>query len=274
MAEGGAQDVFAVAPAYEAYIGRWSRPVAREFVRWLGVPPGRRWLDVGCGTGALTEVLVEVGAARAVVGVDRSGGFVQHARHGRFDAEVTFVEGDAQALPVPSAEFDAVVSGLVLNFVPEPRRMVAEMVRAARPGSTVALYVWDHAGRMELIARFWDVAREIDPTAATLDESDRFREACAPERLETTFRGAGLVDVLTRAIDVPTVFQNFEDYWRPFLGGQGPAPAYLASVPEDRRAQIREGLRARLPVGADGAIRLSARAWAVRGTRAGSASTR
>ena len=115
------QDVFAVAPAYEAYIGRWSRPVAREFVRWLEVPPRRRWLDVGCGTGALTEVVVEVGEARSVVGVDPSAGFVQHARTRSFGtAEVQFLQGDALALPVGSVDFDVVVSGLVLNFVPEP----------------------------------------------------------------------------------------------------------------------------------------------------------
>src|SRR5215813_4436506 len=145
------RDVFAVAPAYDAYIGRWSRPVAREFVRWLAVPTGQRWLDVGCGTGALTEVLVESGGARSVVGVDPSQGFIEYARTRRFgDAEVTFWVGDAQSLPVESGSFDAVVSGLVLNFVPDRAQMLAEMVRAARPGSTIALYVWDASGGMQL----------------------------------------------------------------------------------------------------------------------------
>jgi SAM-dependent methyltransferase len=267
----GRHDVFSVAPAYEAYIGRWSRPVAREFVRWLGVPARRRWLDVGCGTGALTEVLVEVGEARSVVGVDPSAGFVQHARARTFGtAEVQFLQGDAQALPVGAVDFDAAVSGLVLNFVPDRARMVAEMARAARPGGTVALYVWDASGGgMELLSRFWEVVTRTDPSSAALEESARFRDICAPEPLQTLFTGAGLANVATRSIDIPTTFRDFEDYWTPFLGGQGPAPAYLASLPEDRRDAIREGLRSSLPVSSDGSIRLNARAWAVRGTRPG-----
>lgn len=267
----GPHDVFAVAPAYEAYIGRWSRPVAREFVRWLEVPAGRRWLDVGCGTGALTEVLVELGGASSVVGVDRSDGFVRHSRERTFAAAVTFAEGDAQALPVPSDAFDVVVSGLVLNFVPEPARMLAEMTRAAKPGGRVALYVWDQAGGMELIARFWDAARRLDPTAAVLDEQSRFREVCAPGPLQSLLEAAGLTGVTTRPIDVPTVFGSFDDYWAPFLGGQGPAPAYLAAVDEDRRIAIRETLRKSLPVAGDGTVRLNARAWAVRGIKPGAA---
>jgi SAM-dependent methyltransferase len=261
------RDVFAVGSAYEAYIGRWSRPAAREFVRWLGVSPGARWLDVGCGTGALSGVLVEAGGARSVVGVDRSAGFVQHARERVPSAEVTFLEGDAQALPVPSDEFDAVVSGLVLNFVPEPPRMVAEMVRAARPRSTVALYVWDMSGGMEMVARFWEGVTQVEPSAESQNEASRFLAWCAPGPLEQLFASAGLEEVLTRPIDIPTVFRDFDDYWLPFLGGQGPAPAYLMSLPADRRAAIREVLRRILPAGPDGSIRLNARAWAVRGRK-------
>jgi SAM-dependent methyltransferase len=261
--------VFTVAPAYEAYIGRWSRPVAREFVQWLEVPARRRWLDVGCGTGALTEVIVEDGGARSVVGIDPSASFLQHALARSFEtAEVQFLQGDALALPVGSVDFDAVVSGLVLNFVPEPTRMIGEMVRAARPGGTVALYVWDvSTGGMELIARFWEAATAVDPDADTPDEAQRFKELCAPEPLEALLTGAGLSDVAGRAIDTPTVFRDFDDYWTPFLGGQGPAPSYLASLPADRQDAIREKLRSRLPVSPDGTIRLNARAWAVRGTK-------
>jgi SAM-dependent methyltransferase len=265
----GTLDVFAVAPAYEAYIGRWSRPVAREFVRWLGVPAGSRWLDVGSGTGALTDVLVEVGGARAVVGVEPSPGFVRHARGRSYGAtEVQFLEGDAQALPVASGEVDVGVSGLVLNFVPDRPRMVSEMARAVRPRGTVALYVWDASGGgMELITRFWEAVVEVDPACSAIAEADRFRDVCAPEPLRALFGGAGLGAVETRAIDVPTVFRDFEDYWTPFLGGQGPAPAYLASVSEEQRNAVRERLRRILPAAADGTIRLNARAWAVRGTK-------
>jgi SAM-dependent methyltransferase len=267
--EQGSRNVFAVGSAYEAYIGRWSRPVAREFVRWLGVTPGARWLDVGCGTGALSEVLVEAGGARSVVGVDRSAGFVQHARERGHTSAMTFLEGDAQALPVPSDGFDAVVSGLVLNFVPEPPRMAAEMVRAARPGSTVALYVWDMSGGMEIVARFWEGMTQVEPSAESQNEASRFRAVCAPGPLEQLFAGAGLGEVVTRPIDIPVVFRDFDDYWLPFLGGQGPAPAYLMSLPAERRAAVREALRRMLPPGPDGSIRLNARAWAVRGRKPG-----
>jgi SAM-dependent methyltransferase len=231
--------------------------------------PGQRWLDVGCGTGALSEIVLEVGGARAVVGVDRSVGFVQHARERSHSAELTFLEGDAQALPVASDGFDAVVSGLVLNFVPEPPRMVAEMVRAARPGGTVALYVWDMTGGMEILARFWEGVTSVDPSSTAQNEAYRFQAICAPEPLRTMFGQAGLEEVETRAIDVPAVFRDFDDYWLPFLGGQGPAPAYLMSLPEDRRTAVRDALRRMLPAGPDGAIRLKVRAWAVRGRKPG-----
>ncbi|HTS79478.1 MAG TPA: methyltransferase domain-containing protein [Myxococcaceae bacterium] len=263
------RDVFTVAPAYEAYMGRWSRPVAREFVHWLAVPAGRRWLDVGCGTGALSEVLMKAGGASTVVGVDRSAGFVEHARHLGLTAEMRFLEGDAQALPVSSGDFDAVVSGLVLNFVPDRARMVAEMARAARPGGVVALYVWDMSGGMELVARCWEAVKQVDPGAEAHDESARFRAICAPDPLAALFAATGLEDVTTRSIDVPTVFRDFDDYWKPFLGGQGPASAYLVSLPEERRTAVRETLRARLTPGPEEAIRMNARAWAVRGRAPG-----
>ena len=155
----------------------------------------------------------------------------------------------------------------MLNFVPEPSAAVAEMARVARPGATVALYVWDYAGRMELMRHFWDVAGELDPRAVELDEGRR-SPVCRPEPLAHLLRQAGLGDVAGRAIDVPTVFRDFDDYWTPFLGGQAPAPRYCMSLDEDARQVMRERLRARLPVRPDGSIALVARAWAVRGWKA------
>ena len=258
---------WAVGAAYESYVGRWSRLVARELLRWLCVPAGARWLDVGCGTGTLAQAVLAQAAPSGVVGVDRSSGFAAHARASTADDRVVFQVADARALPVADGGFDAVVSGLVLNFVPEPERMVAEMARAARPGSVVALYVWDYAGGMELMRRFWDAAKALDPRAAALDEGVRF-PVCAPAPLEALFTSAGLSAVETRAIDVQTPFRDFDDLWSPFLGGQGPAPGYVMSLPEDRRVALRETLRGSLPVAADGSIPLAARAWAVRGSKA------
>ena len=266
MAGQDRHDTWSEGDAYEAYVGRWSRAVAREFLRALGVPEGREWLDVGCGVGAVVQAIVERAAPAAVVGVDRSEGFVASARKRIGDPPVRFELGDAQALPVPSGAFDAVVSGLVLNFVPDPQRMLSEMARAARAGGTVALYVWDYAGGMELMRRFWDAAKAIDSAAAALDEGARF-PVCAPAPLAALLGDAGLAGIATFAIDVPTVFRDFDDYWAPFLGGQGPAPGYAMSLPEARRDELRERIRTAMPVGPDGSIRLMARAWAVRGEK-------
>jgi SAM-dependent methyltransferase len=264
MTDAARHDVWAQGAGYERYIGRWSRPVAAAFLDWLSVPPHKAWLDVGCGSGALSQRIVEAAAPAAVVGIDSSEGFVAHARAHVADQRAAFRVGDAQALPVGDAEFDAVVSGLVLNFVPDQPKAVAEMRRAARPGGTVALYVWDYAGEMQLIRRFWDAAGALDPAARELDEAVRF-PICRPEPLRTLFEGAGLRGVATKAIDVPTVFADFDDYWSPFLGGQGPAPGYCVKLPEPARGALRERLRTALPPARDGKIHLTARAWAVRG---------
>ncbi len=259
-------DVWASGAAYEPYVGRWSRLVAKEFLSWLAVPPGKRWLDVGCGTGALSGMIVAMASPAQVDAVDRSDGYVAYAREQVKDPRVRFEVADAQALPSAAASYDAVVAGLVLNFVPGPGPAVAEMARVARPGATVAAYVWDYADKMELMRRFWDAAVALDPAARDLDEGRRF-PLCRPEALAALFREAGLTDVEPRAIDVPTVFRDFDDYWTPFLGGQAPAPGYAMSLDEARRAALRDHIRAALPVAADGSIRLIARAWAVRGVR-------
>jgi SAM-dependent methyltransferase len=268
MAPGPVHDVWALGAAYDAYIGRWSRPVARELLRWLGLPPGASWLDVGCGSGTLVAEILEHAAPWAVVGVDRSEGFVAHARARFSDVRASFRVGDAQALPVDHGAFDAVVSGLVLNFVPDPARMVAEMARACAADGVVGLYVWDYAAGMELIRTFWDAAAALDPAAVALDEGVRFPD-CAPAPLAKLLGTAGLSEVETRAIDVATPLRDFDDYWSPFLGGQGPAPAYAMALPEDRRAALRERLRGALPFAPDGSILLAARAWAARGTKRG-----
>jgi ubiquinone/menaquinone biosynthesis C-methylase UbiE len=252
---------------YEPYVGRWSRLVARELLDWLGAPTGIDWLDMGCGTGVVAEAIVERCAPRCLAGIDSSAGFLEFARQRLKDTGTELHQADARELPFGAAQFDRVVSGLMLNFVPDPSLAVAEMARVVRPGGEVALYVWDYAGKMELMRRFWDAAAALDPRALDLDEGRRF-PICKPESLRRLFEDAGLTEVETRAIDVPTTFRDFDDYWAPFLGGQTPAPAYCMSLTEQGRAALRERLRASLPTQADGSIRLVARAWAVKGASA------
>lgn len=258
------KEQWGISNPYERYVGRWSRVVAREFLRWLAVPHGKQWADVGCGTGALTERILADYAPAAITSIDRAEGFLAEARRMIPDPRVQFRLGDAQELPLDTDVCDAALSGLVLNFVADHRAMLREMIRVTVSGGTVAAYVWDYAGGMEIMRHFWDAAIAASSDAARLDQGERF-PLCQPEPLRALFQDLGLTDVAVRAIDIPTVFQDFDDYWTPFLGKQGAAPTYLASLDEEAKERIRKILYARLVPGEDGPIALSARAWAVRG---------
>ena len=259
-------DRWAAGEHYEPYVGRWSRLVAREFVNWLQVRSRKEWLDVGCGTGALTRTILDLADPKHVHGVDPSPGFIDYATSRIIDGHASFAVGHAEMLPETDGSFDIAVSGLVLNFVPKPERGISEMVRAIRPGGIVASYVWDYAGRMELMRYFWDAAVALNPAAVELDEGRRF-PICNPDQLHAAFLHAGLLHVETRPIEVPTLFRDFADYWTPFLGGQGPAPSYAMSLEPRARDALRDRLHSKLPIAADGSIPLVARAWAVRGTK-------
>jgi len=250
---------------YEPYIGRWSRVVAQHFIDWLGLSEGASWLDFGCGTGALTQTILARANPGIIIGCDRSPGYIAFAQSHTPDPRARFGLADLPDLPQIANGFDAAVAGLVLNFLPVALEGVLAMRSRVKPGGTVAAYVWDYAERMDLIRRFWDAAVDLDPTARSLDEAERF-PSCRPEPLALLFLLAELQDVAVRSIDVPTVFRNFDDYWSPFLGGQGPAPGYARSLTPERLAELRETLRRRLRAAPDGTIALTARAWAVKGT--------
>jgi SAM-dependent methyltransferase len=249
---------------YEAYVGRWSRRVAERFLPWLEVGRGAAWVDVGCGTGVLTRAILDLEDPDTVVGIDPSTAFLSAARTSIHDPRVSFVEGTADAMPPASASADAVVGGLVLNFVPDLGQALSEMIRVARPEATIAGYVWDYAEGMQLIRLFWDAAAALDPTAAELDQGVRF-PICRPEPLEAAFVGAGLEEVAVAPIDIPTAFPTFDDYWAPFLSGVRSAPAYVMSLDAAERERLRSRLDETLPREPDGSIELTARAWAVRG---------
>jgi trans-aconitate methyltransferase len=259
-----AKDNWNSGDAYEQYVGRWSRKVASEFLACLQAPPGRAWADIGCGTGALISSILTMCEPLSVRGIDSSSGFVFLARQRITDPRARIETGDATHLPWDAGSADVTVSGLVLNFVPDHAAVAREMVRVTKPGGSVAAYVWDYAGGMQMMRHFWDAAIAVSPNDAKLDQAERF-PLCQPEPLQRLFEGAGLKSVTVRAIDIPTVFQNFDDYWQPFLGRTGSAPTYLASVDDETRERIRSLLKSRLVPGADGTIALTAKAWAVRG---------
>lgn len=264
MSEAQIQSVWGVGAAYEPYVGRWSRLVAREFLTWLAIPPSANWLDIGCGTGALSETILAQSLPATVHGIDPSEGYLALAREQVRDTRVHFDVGDIRQLPVASDSYDVVVSGLVLNFIPNLIVGMEEMVRVTKHGGTVAAYVWDYASKMELMRYFWDAAVALKSDARERDEGRRF-PICQPDPLRNLFGAAGLQEIDVRAIDVTTHFRDFEDYWSPFLGGQFPAPDYAMSLSEEDRTALREHIRGTLPFADDGTIPLMARAWAVSG---------
>ncbi|RUQ99081.1 class I SAM-dependent methyltransferase [Labedella endophytica] len=253
------------AESYEPYIGRWSRLVAREFVAWLGLPPGARWLETGCGTGPLTSEILRVANPGSVVASDPSETYIAHARSTVDDSRVAFAVGRAEALSADDASVDAAVSGLVLNFVDDPSAALVEAVRVTRPGGVVGAYIWDYAGEMWSIRHFWDTATLLDPVARRRHEGRRFA-SWMPDELAHRFRAAGLVDIELHPIDITTVYADFDDYWSPLLVNQGSAPSYVATLQPEAVAALREAIRRAMPVAPDGSISLPARAWAVRGT--------
>ena len=256
-------DSFEQGSPYERYVGRWSRSLAPKFLSWMDCPGGLRWLDVGCGTGALSAAVLNACSPSLVVGAEPSRGFIKTAQM-NLAGRASLCQAVAQALPMRSGCFDVVVSGLALNFVPDPRAGLMEMFRVTKDGGSVGAYVWDYGGKMEMLQAFWEAAIELDPAASRLDEAPRF-PVCRPGPLDDLFTSSGLSDVHVEGIELQMRFVDFDDYWGPFLGGQGPAPAYAMSLDDAARARLRERLRARLPVEPDGSIPLIARAWAVRG---------
>ena len=258
-------DVWRSADSYEAYIGRWSRDVARHFVADLSVAKGSVWLDVGCGSGALTSSILSLADPARVVALDRSVDFVSQSRRLLSDRRAVFAGGDAAALPLAANSADAAVSGLVLNFVPEPENAVREMLRCVRPGGVVAAYVWDYSEGMQTIRLFWDAVVALYPAAAELDEANRF-PICKRDALGRLFHSAGGAQVRVTSITVPMRFQSFEDLWSPFLGGQGPAPGFAMSLPDEERNALRDKYRDLVPMKVDGSIELSAKAWVARCT--------
>ena len=258
-------DRWTAGSSYERFMGRWSRRLAARFVSWLQVPRGAHWLDVGCGTGSLAGAICGDAEPGSVVGCDPAEPFIAFARDEVRDPRASFVVAGVGSLPRRPGGYGCVVSSLALNLFPDPDAGVREMRAVAAPGGTVAACVWDYGGGMQFLRAFWDAATALDPGARPLDEGVRF-PLCGPEALASLFRDCGLEDARCEALEIPTTFATFEDYWQPFLGGTGPAPSYVASLDAERRSLLARALDESLPRGPDKTIALAARAWAARGT--------
>ena len=245
--------MFSASDNYEQFMGRWSRRLAPLLVDFAQVDPGDEVLDVGSGTGALTFAIAAIPSTR-VTGVDPSQAYVEAASADG----VRFEVGDAQSLRFANGSFDKALSLLALNFVPEPATALGEMVRVTRAAGVVAAAVWDYGDGMEMLRVFWDEAVALDPDAP----DERHMPLSRPGELATLWRALRLEHIEDTSLAIEQTFASFDDYWQPFLLGQGPAGAYTNSLPELHRETLRSRLRARL---ADGGFTLQARAWAVRG---------
>jgi SAM-dependent methyltransferase len=246
--------------AYERYMGKWSQLAGETFVDWLAPASGLRWLDVGCGNGAFTEIIVERCAPASVEGIDPSEAQLAFARARPASRAALFRQGDAMAQPFADDRFDAAVMPLVIFFVPDPARGVAEMARVVCPGGLVAAYAWDmsdggfpyEALHVEMRAMGVAVPAPPSPGASRIDT------------MRDLWTGAGLEAVDTGKIAVQRTFADFDDYWTTILGGPSVGPK-LAAMASDDLALLRGRMRARLPADATGRITSDARANAVKG---------
>jgi SAM-dependent methyltransferase len=257
--------MFTRAESYQRYMGRWSRLLAPELVRFAGVRDGDVVLDVGSGTGAVASSLRDTFANVRVNGIDASEEFVRFARKIVADPRIQFEVGDAQQLPFQNATFDVVLSLLVLNFVPDAARAVREILRVTRPKGVFAAAVWDLGPNgTQMLRVFWDEVIALDPAAKSIDESTM--SLCREGALAELCEQQGLQNVLASSLTVPLRFESFDDYWSPFLLGVGPAGRYVEGLTPNHLAQLRDRLQLKLlGAGVDKPFELLARAWAVKG---------
>ncbi len=265
MSRDASFDAWTAGQNYDRYMGRWSRAVANRFLAWLDPQTGLDWLEVGCGTGALTAAILDRCDPRSVWATDPSDGFVAHTRAAISDGRARFDVADAAALPGDDQSVDVVTSALAFNFFPDRQAALGEMRRILRPSGRIAFYVWDYpSGGVGFIDAFWKAAAKLDPKAAKLDEARRF-PFCVRDGLLDECRAAGLADVVVESLEIETTFPDFDALWQPFTLGAGPAPGYCVSLDEAARSALKAELRRSL--GSDAPIRLLARAWAVRADR-------
>jgi SAM-dependent methyltransferase len=258
-------NMFADAEAYERFMGRWSRLLAPRLVDFADLPESGRVLDVGSGTGSLASAIAERRAGLRVLGIDPSREYVAYAAsRNRFPDRAAFQVGDAQQLSLSDASFDAALSLLVFNFIPDPKKALLELRRVTKPGGRIAAAVWDYGAGMQMLRRFWDAAVRLDPQAEKLDE--KHMPLCRAGELSALWEQVGLQNVREQPIDITTRFQSFSDYWEPFLLGQGPAGAYVRRLGPQKSNALRDEVRRRLMLSTENTpFALQARVWAVSG---------
>lgn len=251
---------FSDASAYERFMGRWSRAVAPHFLRWLRPPRGAKWLDVGCGTGILTEALLDLCEPASVVGIDPAGAQIEQASRGPAGARAKFQQADAMNLPFPDGSVDIAASALVINFIPDPLRALEEMRRVTAPGGMVAGYVWDFT-------------KELSPSGPLRQAMQAFGAEVPAipgaahsslQALHSLFLRAGMKSIHSRTVDVTLAYLDFEDFWSAQTPGYSPATKIIDAMTEGERRRLKRAVREALPIGPNGKIEYAARANAIR----------
>jgi SAM-dependent methyltransferase len=253
---------------YDQHMGRWSRVLATPFIDFAAIDGTGRFMDVGCGTGSLVFALAAAAPRARIVGIDTSQAYIDFARARAQSAATDFQRADATALPFGDGDFDAALSLLVLNFIPEAERAVREMVRVTRPGGVVAASVWDFRGGLCYLRVLQDTAAALDPAAQELRDRLFSSPLTAPGELFRLWSELGLRDVEHTSLTIRMEFRSFSDYWEPWLGGQGLFGPYVASLEQDKRRRLERLVQlAYLAGGDDGPRSFAATSWAVRGVR-------
>jgi len=255
------------ADVYDSYVGRWSRKLAQPFMDFAGLADRERVLEIGCGTGSLTFAMPARANIAAIEAIDYEAQFVAAARERNSDPRINIQRGDGSSLQFSDGQFDRALSMLVLHFVPDADRAVAEMRRVVRPGGVAAATVWDNFGGQPGIRMFWDTLAAIEPQADVRRSAFLIIPTNRPQELANSFSKAGFVDVTESELSVRMEFANFDDYWIPLMAGQGTQAAYLESPPGETRQRIMTAVRnAYLAGQPDGPRSFVSVAWAARGT--------
>ena len=258
------QSMFADAQAYDRFMGRWSKLAAPLLVDFAGISDGGHVLDVGSGTGSLALSIVERMPRCHVTGIDPSSEYITYAQSQTRSDRIRFQTGDAQEMAFGNGAFDHSLSLLVFNFIPDPKKALLEIRRVTKSGGCIAAAVWDYGQDMRMLRLFWDAAIALDPAAEKLDE--KHMPLCRSGELSHLWQQAALDRIEERPLDIAMTFASFRDFWDPFLLGQGPAGAYVAQLPRDRRQSLAEEVKRRLMLAGDSApFTLRGRIWAVRG---------
>jgi len=243
-------------------MGKWSRIAGRIFLDWLALPAGLKWLDVGCGTGAVTETIRARCASAEIVAIDPAASHIAHGQSQVKRSGVRFEVADARSMPFETGRFDVAVSALVLNFIPDREKAAAEMRRVVRPGGTVAAYVWDFASGYGIGQH---LSAAINEMAGSDTRGSLNADSTSQDKLNSMFASVGLTEVATRPIEIPVTFRDFDDYWESNTGFTSPFGIFVKSLPNDGRARLQQLVKARLHTDKNGVISYTARVNAVRG---------